>query len=152
MNVLILCHGNINRSPAAEIILNDMAIPGVIVRSAGFRTSGRVTAKKMREALALCGYKRTATRSTQVSAELITWADLILTMDGGNEERLASHFGEEAMRKTKRISSAILLSRIPDPHFSVGNSAHVEVIHMLQRAFATIVFREWLVSVSMKEG
>ena len=51
MKVLFLCHGNVNRSAAAEIILR-YDYPHIEVKSAGLKTTdGRITAKKMRDVL-----------------------------------------------------------------------------------------------------
>ena len=57
MKVLFLCHGNVNRSAAAEIILKQ-DYPHIEVKSAGLKTTdGRITAKKMRDVLNAVGYK-----------------------------------------------------------------------------------------------
>ena len=95
--ILILCQGNICRSPFAEHqlrrILNDAGIENVVVKSAGLNTTsgkpadagGIRTARKY--ALDLSGH-----RTTQASHDEIAAADLILVMEPSHNLILAREF------------------------------------------------------------
>lgn len=135
MKVLFVCHGNINRSAAGEIILKKMQ-PGWEVKSAALKNTkgGEITAKKMRDALSELGYDSTGIRSTPISQELIDWADIIWYMDDSNEDKLREKFGDSVFTKAKRISSLIGVPKIPDPNFAKGNELHKQVIRMLEVA------------------
>lgn len=138
MNVLIVCHGNLNRSPAAEIILRRLR-PGWTIRSAGLAMScrpGRVMSKKMRETLATRGEVFEPLRTTVVSREMIDVADLVLYMDDGNRRRLMQMFGDEVFAKARGLGSFVGEPRIPDPHF---NGTHVQVIDLIELALIAFV-------------
>lgn len=140
MNVLFVCHGNINRSAAGEIILKKMK-PDWNVRSAALKNTkgNEITAKKMREALTNLGYDGTGIRSTPVSQDHIDWADVVFYMDNSNENKLREKFGEEVFKKAKRISSLINVPKIPDPNFAQGNELHKQVIRMLEEALKVYI-------------
>jgi len=76
MNVLFVCHGNINRSAAGEIILKKIK-PDWNVRSAALKNTkgNEITAKKMRTALEELGYDGKGIRSTPISQDHVDWAD-----------------------------------------------------------------------------
>lgn len=133
MKILFLCHGNINRSAAGEIIVKQK-YPQHEVKSAGLKTKdGKITAKKMRDALNELGYPTEGIRSSVCTQELIDWADKVFYMDNGNETRLQEQFGE--VPHAERLSNHIPgLSKIPDPHFAEGNDLHKKVIGMIERA------------------
>lgn len=134
MNILFVCHGNINRSAAGEIILKKMR-PSLNVKSAGVKTKGNVlTAKKMRRALKQMGYEDNQIRSTPIDQEIVDWADKIFYMDEPNKKRLIAKFGKDILKKSQKISVLLGLSKIPDPHFSQGSHMHREVINMLESA------------------
>ena len=143
MNVLFLCHGNINRSAAGEIILKKVK-PDWNVKSAALKETkgGHITAKKMREALAELGYDGTGIRSTPVSQELIDWADVVFYMDDSNEEKLRAKFGEEVFKKSIRMSNLIGLPKIPDPNYAKTNELHKQVIVMLEMALDKFIKNE----------
>lgn len=140
MNILFVCHGNINRSAAGEIILKKMR-PDWNVKSAALKdTKGNeITAKKMRTALSESGYDGTGIRSTPVSKDLIDWADVVFYMDNSNENKLREKFGEEVFNKAKRISSLINVPKIPDPNFAQGTELHKQVIMMLEEALKIFI-------------
>ena len=140
MNVLFVCHGNINRSAAGEIILKKIK-PDWSIRSAALKNTkgGEITAKKMRDALTELGYDGAGIRSTPVSQEHVDWADVIFYMDNSNENKLREKFGEEVFKKAKRISSLINVPKIPDPNFAQGNELHKQVIRMLEEALKIYV-------------
>src|SRR5262245_55242849 len=78
--VLVLCHGNICRSPFAEALLT-ARIPGLEVRSAGLHAADGHPADPSAVACAQrMGVSLAAHRSARVTAELVAWADLVLVM------------------------------------------------------------------------
>lgn len=133
MNVLFLCHGNVNRSAAAEIIAKKM-YPQHEYKSAGLKTTdGKITAKKMRDTLEHNGYDGEGIRSTAVTQELVDWANVIFYMDNANEKRFIEQFGE--MPKAEKLSNYIMgIDKIPDPAFAQGTAMHQKVIGMIEHA------------------
>jgi protein-tyrosine-phosphatase len=140
MKILFVCHGNINRSAAGEIILQKFK-PDWEIKSAALKDTngGEITAKKMRLALTEKGFPTDGIRSTPISKELVDWADVIFYMDDSNEKRLFSKFGVDASKKSIRISSLIGEEKIPDPNFAKDNELHKKVIDMLVNALTLYI-------------
>lgn len=137
MKVLFVCHGNINRSPSAEIIAKKLQ-PQWEVKSCGLKTwAGRITAKNMRITLGERGYGAEGIRSSEITDELVEWADRIFYMDGGNERRFLARFG--SLAKAQRLSDFVDGSdRIPDPTWCKDRSTHHRVISMIEEAVGKI--------------
>lgn len=115
--VLFVCHGNINRSAAAEIILRHLRMP-IDVKSCGVKADagGQITARKTRTALSSLGITTTGIRSQRVSQKLINWADVVFYMDGGNLKRLTEEFPKNA-DKFFILPSVIGQEKFDDPGF-----------------------------------
>jgi protein-tyrosine phosphatase len=143
MKILFVCHGNINRSAAGEIILK-VKKPEWEVRSAALKDTkgGEITAKKMRDALNEKGYNTTGIRSTPVSQEMIDWADVVFYMDNSNEQKLKDKFGMEVMFKSERLSKYIGATKIPDPNFSKTNELHKFVIRMIEESLDKYIIQQ----------
>ncbi len=135
MKVLFVCHGNINRSAAGEIILK-VKKPDWEIKSAALKDTkgGELTAKKMRGVLEAAGYSGEGIRSTAISQELVDWADVIFYMDDSNEKKLEDKFGLDVFKKSVRIGSLIGVPKIPDPGFAKGTEMHTEVVKLLELA------------------
>jgi protein-tyrosine-phosphatase len=134
MNVLFVCHGNVNRSAAAEIIARK-DYPSWKIKSCGLKTTnGKITAKKMREALTRAGYPTEGIRSTVIDQNLVNWADQIFYMDDANERRFIEQFGE--MDKACKLGNYAGVRKIPDPAFAEGTDVHDQVITLIKFALS----------------
>ena len=91
-NVLVLCHGNINRSPACAAALKKWFSDRLSIESAGFVNPGRPAAKKMRDAMRLRGYNLDEHRSQLVTLDMVRKAKWVILMDGGNRRRFREQF------------------------------------------------------------
>lgn len=128
--ILTICTGNICRSPAMERLLahrladdaeaGGTGTRGVEVRSAGvFAHVGEEMKEPMRRRVAACGADAEGTAATQVDAELIEDADLILTATREHRRELlrdAPDAGERifTLREAARLLTAVERSRLGD--------------------------------------
>lgn len=128
--VLVLCHGNINRSALAHVVMEDWCDGLMQIKSAGFVNPGKRAAKKMRDAAMARGYNLEEHRSTLISKELIDWADLVFYMDGGNLKRLTNFLCSWEDIACNAIPLGMYASpevtRIPDPAFMKRGSVEFE--------------------------
>jgi protein-tyrosine-phosphatase len=86
-NVLVLCAGNICRSPFAERVLRDRlpAASDATVRSAGFvRDENRPSPALAVETAPEFGVDLADHESSHVTPEALSWSDLVLVMDAAN--------------------------------------------------------------------
>ena len=87
--VLVICQGNICRSPFAELLLAQSR-PDLEVRSAGLAASGddpvQPGAQRVAEAM---GFDLTAHRSRALTQAEVEWADLIVGMEGRHVREVA---------------------------------------------------------------
>jgi len=117
MNVLFVCTGNINRSPAAATIFKKL-YPEHSVDSAAISdfNKGKLTTKKTREELAKRGYEYVEIKSKPLKVSNVDWSDVIFFCQPSHLKSLKNLFGES----TKYISLAALggLKGITDPAFN----------------------------------
>lgn len=96
MRVLFVCTGNTCRSPLAEGLLRAAARArgiGVDVKSAGIASlPGSPISGHSATILKEKGISTDDMRSRQVTAELVEWADVILTMTMGHKEMLIREY------------------------------------------------------------
>lgn len=91
-SILIVCVGNICRSPMAEGLFR-LALPDKTIRSAGLAAMiGKPADPLAVQLLAEQGIDIAAHRAQNISAQLINAADLILTMELGQRHYLEKHY------------------------------------------------------------
>lgn len=132
--ILVVCHGAINRSPAAASVLRNGNLLDVRVASMkdyGTKSGRYGATKKMREAVAAFGpYDLASHRASTVTQADVDWADQIVYMDGGNLKRLIAQF-PDSQSKFICLASAPL-KRIPDPNFISKNDPKLkEIVEMI---------------------
>jgi len=94
--ILVLCIGNICRSPMAEALLL-RALPGMTVRSAGLDAMIGEPADPTSIALmSEAGLNISAHRGQQVNSALVTHADLILVMDRQQKQEVHRRYPTSA--------------------------------------------------------
>ncbi|MHB1757677.1 MAG: arsenate reductase/protein-tyrosine-phosphatase family protein [Leptospirillum sp.] len=99
--ILILCYGNICRSPYAENLLQKyLPTSSFEIRSAGFYSEiGRTSPQSFMEVTASRGIDLNTHRSSLTNDDLMEWADIILIMDRVNW-RQVSDLGKKYLKKT----------------------------------------------------
>ncbi len=101
--ILVLCHGNICRSPLAERLfrtrLRDRGIDDVSIESAGFvERDGRASPAAAVEAAEGFGVDLTGHASTHATEDLLQASDLILLMDAYNYTLLRRYHRERVQK------------------------------------------------------
>lgn len=87
-NILVICQGNICRSPVAEAMLKQ-ALPHKQVQSAGLTAMvGHGTEPTAAEIATAAGLDVSAHVARQLDSEIIQWADLILAMSQHQRHQL----------------------------------------------------------------
>jgi protein-tyrosine phosphatase len=94
--VLFVCHGNIYRSPYAEVSFRSHLPAGlnetVIAVSAGFVGSGRPTPIESLELARRRGLDLSAHRSQLLTTELVRGSHLVVVMSSGQEREICRRF------------------------------------------------------------
>ncbi|SOC34725.1 low molecular weight protein arginine phosphatase [Ureibacillus acetophenoni] len=96
MNIYFVCTGNTCRSPMAEAILKHKNLDGIEVKSAGiYALEGGGISENSRAVLTKEGIQFDH-KTSQVNANDIEWADLILTMTLAHKEMILHSFSNAA--------------------------------------------------------
>jgi protein-tyrosine-phosphatase len=95
--ILFVCTGNLCRSPMAELMLRKRLETetdlGVEVKSAGVAAyPDAVPPKEALDVLERAGIDGSVHRAQTLTRDLVTWADLILVMEGGHQMAVARQF------------------------------------------------------------
>jgi protein-tyrosine-phosphatase len=128
--VLVVCHGNIYRSPLVAVRLREL-LPGRVINSAGFHPKGdRPSPPEHLEMSARLGVDLSQHRSRVVSDEDFAAADLIVLMDRRNWVSLQRANADE----TKYVWLGAMgpnPMEIPDPYGLDAAAAEVIVNRLL---------------------
>ncbi len=142
MKILVVCHGNINRSPLCAAVLRQER-PDWEVREAALKSWERPdwrserAARKMRIAAAAHGIDLEAHRSRPITTEDLDWADAVIFMDSGNYRRLLAirPDGPGGGRQWVSLGHLVGIRRVPDPNFMRGDSAEfADVVDLILSA------------------
>ncbi|MES9939890.1 MAG: hypothetical protein ABW105_03755 [Candidatus Thiodiazotropha sp. 6PLUC1] len=132
--VLVLCYGNIYRSPLVEYLLRrQLAGEKVELKSAGFHEKdGRSCVEEYLGLLSKRGYDLTAHRSSRVTHDDIEWADVIVIMDRKNWD-LMKQMDQSAIQKIIWVGGFTnnMSVEVVDP-YGLGVEATEKVISQLE--------------------
>ena len=128
INIMFVCHGNICRSPMAEIIFNDIIkrkkITGVGVASSATSTEeiwngvGNPIYPPARRELLSRGYDVPNHRAVQLRREDYGKYDLFIGMDGRNITNMYRIFGSDPEGKVRRLLDFAGGGDVADPWYS----------------------------------
>ena len=122
-NILVVCLGNICRSPVAAALLKQ-SLPDKNIRSAGLQAMvGHGADASAAELAAAAGVDLSQHQACQIDSDLVQWADLILVMSQ-NQRQLLGKMMPEALGKTLLLGHWIRAQGtranngldIPDPY------------------------------------
>ncbi len=134
--LLVLCEGNICRSPMAQAVLA-AALPALSVQSAGLGALVGAPADETATSLMQArGLDLAAHRAVQVNAALCSQADLILVMEQEQRARVEALY-PQVRGKVFRIGHH-LQQDVPDP-YRQGEQAFRHALALIDRGVA-----EWL--------
>ncbi len=116
-NILIVCVGNICRSPAAEALLaHKLEGKGLTISSAGIGALvGNPMDKTAHEVLNDHGVEHASHRARQVDSEMLHRADLILVMEQSHVQHIRQ-IAPEVHGKTFLLGKWLDDTEIPDPY------------------------------------
>lgn len=130
MNILFICTGNHNRSPAAHAIFKNLS-PKDSVKSAGTDIQSRqLFAKDMRDALHRRGYKYPLIYSKSVTKALINWSDVVFYMQPSHL-RYLNKFGKSV--KYVPLAKYVSEREIHDP-WQEGEKAYDRSVKEIEKA------------------
>ena len=131
-SVLVVCVGNICRSPVGERLLAQ-ACPDLRIESAGIAAlAGHATDKTAAEVAAQNGIGTEGHVARQFTAEIAAEFDLILVLEKGHMKVTAEQ-APASTGKTMLYGQWQGQSDIPDPHRK-SHEFHVSVFEQLQKA------------------
>jgi protein-tyrosine phosphatase len=134
--VLIICAGNICRSPAAAAMLRVLA-PEIEVRSRGVHdwNAGRPAHPSVARLAWQRGYDLSEHVAAQATAEDLAWADDILVMDSENQAQLARRFPPDLVRRVRLLDP----DGIPDPWLVDTDAAYSDTLDHTERAIRAYI-------------
>jgi protein-tyrosine phosphatase len=149
--ILFLCHGNICRSPAAEILFNDEAAKAGIAdrvrgESAALSTEavGLGIYRPMLKVLKEAGFANPKHVSRQVTRADIDSSSLVAVMDSENLELYRELFGDYGIEKVKLLRSFAGGGEIDDPWYTREFSRALDEIHESVRGLVRAIAEKGL--------
>ncbi|QUJ68198.1 low molecular weight phosphotyrosine protein phosphatase [Photobacterium sp. GJ3] len=135
-HILVVCVGNICRSPSGEALLKQL-LPGKNIRSAGLSTeksglSGKSADRMATDIAAENGICLDGHQAQQLTADLCREFDLILVMEKGHLDVVAS-IAPEARGKTMLFGQWIGQQDIPDP-YRMSREAYEHTYQLIDKA------------------
>lgn len=138
MRILFICSGNINRSPAAEVILKSLIagnpeLKNIEVASSGVgkTAGGKLTTLKMMAALKGNGYDCDRIRSTKLDLAGANDATSIIVFTANHAAKVLKILGVTSSEKV--VDAARLTGmEFPDPHFDGSGEKHWEVLSRIE--------------------
>ncbi|MCM0147581.1 low molecular weight phosphotyrosine protein phosphatase [Photobacterium galatheae] len=135
-NILVVCVGNICRSPSGEALLKQL-LPGKNICSAGLSTeksglSGKSADRIANEIAAENGVSLDGHQAQQLTEKLCREFDLILVMEKGHVDAVVS-IAPEARGKTMLFGQWIGQQDIPDP-FRMSREAYEHAYLLIDKA------------------
>lgn len=141
--VLLVCMGNICRSPTAEVVLrqyiklNDLG-DKVEVDSAGTHGYhvGEAPDSRTQRAAAVRGYNLSQLRARKVARQDLDYFDLILAMDKSNLDnlrRMATPEQQERIKLFMQYAKNFEDDEVPDPYYGLGHGFDL-VLDMVEDA------------------
>lgn len=110
--ILFVCTANICRSPTAELVARvRFGEEANVFRSAGFLESGRTVPPDLAEVLYERRIDATGHRSYRIDDATVAAADLLLTMESGHVQRIATMDRDALTRTAPLKEAAAVLSR-----------------------------------------
>lgn len=141
--ILVVCHGNINRSPLCAAILKQRTGAEILQAAMMDWVRPLRAAKKMRDAAADLGLDLEEHRSQAATVEMLEEADMVIYMDGGNLKRLKTLAGTDTVDPKwhclGQYAPGGSLPRIPDPGFMARDSAKFkETVNLIAKSSANL--------------
>lgn len=148
LRVLLVCMGNICRSPTAEVVLrqqikNNNLGDKVEVDSAGTHGYhvGEAPDSRTQRAAALRGYNLSQLRARKVAHQDLDYFDLILAMDKTNLDnlrRMATPEQQAKLRLFMEYARHFDDDEVPDPYYGLGHGFDL-VLDMVEDAAQGLV-------------
>lgn len=137
-HVLVVCAGNICRSPTAEAVLRALGAEDptvdLQVRSRGTHdwNVGRRAHPTMTRIAGERGYDLSRHIAAQVTADDLAWADDVLVMDDENYQQLAKRY-PNLIRHVRLLDA----TAIPDPWLVDEDPAYADSLDRIEQAART---------------
>lgn len=120
MNILFVCTGNTCRSPMAAALLKakcDKDDDLQILSGAISTTEGMPASANAVLAMQELGIDLSAHRSANIDADVLSEADLVLTMTESHKQAIVHYFGDDFELKTQPLLDYIGIGGdVPDPY------------------------------------
>ncbi len=127
LSLLFVCHGNINRSPAAHVVARACLSDDYRIESAGIKAKpGACAARKMRIAMSQRFYELGGHRASLLDEAMVDRAGLIVVMT----PKYAKHIRDTYGRASVLLGHYLVpqQDRIADPGFMARNDPRIDEV------------------------